>query len=121
MGSTGSNSFSDYTNHPTKNSNQGGASEEDKCGKAFSTGLEEVQNCSYYINNRNVPPAKTPVRVTFIDPRLAVEANGEVFGYLPTKYNYLRVCMASGKNYVGEVLISGTNPIPAIHVDILPA
>lgn len=122
MGSTGSDSLSDYRSHSSNgNSKQGGSSGEDKCGKAFSTILEEVPNCTYYLNNSTVPIIGTAVNVVFSNPRFEIrDVNGIAIGFLPTKYNYLRACMLEGRNYEGLVSNSGLHPLPNVTVDISP-
>lgn len=123
MGSTGSGSFTDYSDRKpsSENADDGGSSGKDPCGQAFNTSLEEVSRCSYLINNGIVPPRGTSVRVRFNGIRLSVETEiGEEIGFLPTKYNYIKVCMDSGLNYVGSVNSSSLVPTPAVFVDIVP-
>ena len=53
MGSTGSGSFTDYSDHNQNNptnhgNNNGGKSEEDQCLRAFSSSLEEIAICDYF-------------------------------------------------------------------------
>ena len=121
MGSTGSGSFSDYSNYKSSNPKQGGDSGEDKCGKAFSSTLEEVQTCDFYSNHANVPTINTKVKVVFLHPRLAiVDFNNCCIGYLPTKYNYLRFCIEDNFTFAGIVSNSSLTPLPTIAVDIFP-
>ena len=121
MGSTGSGTFSDYHGHRGNRSAQGGESNEDKCEKAFSTDLEDVENCSYFKNNQNVPPVGTAVTVIFNDLRLEViDDNKECVGYLPTKFNYLRTCLEDDFGYGGVISSSSLTPIVSITVDISP-
>jgi hypothetical protein len=124
MGSSGSGSFSDYSRRkPTSpDAKNGGASGEDNCNQAFSASLEEVSRCFYFINTGTVPPIDTEVMVSFNGIRLVVETSlGEEVGYLPTKYNYVRVCIDSGFNYTGVVSGSSATPTPNVKVDIVPA
>nr|WP_315154069.1 hypothetical protein [uncultured Flavobacterium sp.] len=121
MGSTGSGSFSDYDHKPKGNSNQGGSSGEDKCARAFSTLLEEVQNCEFFETTANVLPPGATVSIIFANPRLAVQNdNNVIIGYLPTKFNYLLACMESGINYSGMVSSSTLIPLASVSVDISP-
>lgn len=122
MGSSGSDSLSDYSGHSSiGNSKQGGTSGEDKCGKAFSTSLEEVPNCAFYLNNGAVPAVGIAVTVVFANPRFEIrDNNGMAIGYLPTMYNYLRACMQEGRNYAGFVSSTGLHPLPNVTVDISP-
>lgn len=121
MGSTGSGSFSDYDHKPKGNSSQGASSGEDKCARAFSTLLEEVQNCGYFRATANIPPTGTVVSITFDRPRLAVQDDRNVIiGYLPTKFNYLLACIQSGINYSGMISSSTLIPLASVTVDISP-
>lgn len=120
MGSTGSGNFSDYSGHKGNN-NQGGASGEDKCGKAVSTHLEDVGSCDYYKTHHSLPPDNSEVEVVFISPRLAVVDKDQVcIGYLPTTYNYLRVCMEDGFAYSGIIKNASLTPLPSVSVLISP-
>lgn len=122
MGSSGSGNFSDYQGfNGNGESPQGGSSNKDKCGKAFSTKLEEVQTCEFFLKYSDVPPDGTTVEISFINPRLAVlDSNKMCIGYLPTKFNYLRSCLTDNFSYAGIVSNSTLNPIPSITVDISP-
>lgn len=120
MGSTGSGSFSDYSGHKG-NSNQGGSSDEDKCRKAVSANLEDVANCDYYKTHNALPADNTEVQVAFISPRLAVvDKNKVCIGYLPTAYNYLKICMGDGFSYSGIIKNTSLTPIPHVSVLISP-
>lgn len=124
MGSTGSGSFSDYSRRKPTNSSDssGGHSNVDNCLLAFSTQLEDVGRCFYFINNSAVPPAGINIVISFNGVRLAAETKtGEELGYLPTMYNYLRPCMADGHIYEGVVASSTLTPHPSIRIDIVPA
>src|SRR5689334_23189130 len=119
MGSTGSGSLTDYSKRRPTNekANTGGSSGKDECGKAFSSALEDVSRCFYFIDKGNVPRAGTPVSVFFNGVRVSLETSkGEEIGYLPTKYNYLKTCLDAGVKYRGEVMISSLKPAPSITV-----
>ncbi|HMJ70357.1 MAG TPA: hypothetical protein VK508_15740 [Cyclobacteriaceae bacterium] len=124
MGSSGSGHLSDYSGTPATgsgNSKTGGNSNEDQCDKAFSTGLEDVQKCSYFAKNKNVPAAKTSVTVQFQDPRFVVVTGDDlVLGYLPTKFNYIAVCFKKKFKFSGSVTSSHLKPVPSITVAINP-
>ena len=123
MGSSGSGSLTDYSKRKPTGSemNDGGGSGKDACGKGFSTSLEEVSRCFYFINAGTVPPVGAEVTVFFNGVRLSIEtAKGEEVGYLPTKYNYIRNCMADGFNYSGVISASSMKPVPSVTVDIVP-
>ena len=121
MGSSGSGSLTDYSKRKPVGNNNGGASGEDNCNKAFSTSLEEVSRCDYFLKHKTVPFPGTQVLLFFKGMRLTVETTkGEEVGYLPTKFNYLRACIAGGLNYAGTVSASSSSPFPNVTVDIVP-
>jgi hypothetical protein len=123
MGSTGSGSLTDYSKRKPKGneSETGGTSGNDECGKAFSTSLEDVSRCFYFMDSKNVPPVGTTVNIFFNGVRLAAETSmGEEIGYLPTKYNYLRICLIAGFRYSGQVRSSSVKQIPFIEIDVVP-
>jgi hypothetical protein len=120
MGSTGSGTFSDYQGYKG-GSNQGGASNDDKCAKAFFTDLEEVANCDFFAKTNNVPPKDSIVYVNFGGVRIEIiNAERICIGYLPTKYNYLLACMNSGIEYTGIIVYSTLKPMPFVNVAISP-
>lgn len=124
MGSSGSGSFTDYSDYKSSlkqgGGNNGGTSGEDLCARAFSTSLDEVANCEFYQTGRNVPESGTPVNVVF-DKRMIVQNDdGVSLGLLPTRFNYLRSCMTDGFTYSGVIVNSSLTPIPTIIVDIAP-
>jgi hypothetical protein len=124
MGSSGSGSFSDYSKQKSKTTGgkSGGASGDDQCGKAISTSLEEVSRCTYFASTGKVPSKGTEITIVFNGVRLAaVTKKKEEIGYLPTKYNYIKNCLADGYSYSGEVTSSSLKPVPGVLVDIVPA
>ncbi|WP_316822569.1 hypothetical protein [Pedobacter gandavensis] len=123
MGSTGSGTFSDYSNRKPKNpeDNNGGESGFDKCGIAFSCNLEEVSRCVFFKNHTQVPLVGVEINISFNGTRLVAETNiGEEIGYLPTKYNYLLICMEDNFSYTGVITNSKNIPTPSVAVDIIP-
>ncbi len=123
MGSSGSGNLTDYSNSKpsTPAANNGGTSGIDKCSVGFSASLEEVSRCFYFTTYKTVPTSGTGVKVTFKDTRLTVETTtGEEIGYLPTKYNYLRLCLNDGYSYKGAISSSKNTPTPSVFVDIVP-
>jgi hypothetical protein len=123
MGSSGSGSFTDYSGvTPSNPSDQtGGASGTNRCGNAFSTGLEEVSRCQYFLTHGSVPSIGTDVTIGFNGMRLvALAATGEEIGYLPTKFNYLKGCLEDDFNYEGQVVGSTTIPHPTVTIDAAP-
>jgi len=128
MGSTGSGHFSDYSGYKDRSGesnngdqNKGGSSGEDMCSRAFSTQLDEVSICDYFINNSNVPPEGTRVKIVFVERLNVIDSDHTCIGYLPTKYNYIRACMADGHEYSGVISESSLTPIPRITIDIAPS
>lgn len=123
MGSTGGGNFSDYPrSKPTSlDANNGGTSGTDMCGLAFTTSLEEVSRCAYYMRTSDVPAVNTDLTISFNGSRLVVsEQGGEEIGYLPTKYNYLKICLSSNFTYSGFVNFSSLVPTPSIIIDVTP-
>ncbi|MBS1519929.1 MAG: hypothetical protein JST50_02940 [Bacteroidetes bacterium] len=123
MGSSGSGSLTDYSNNKPTSSNpsSGGSSGQDNCGQAFEAVLEDVSRCDYYKMNNDVPPVGTNVKVIFNNIRLLVTtSDGTGVGYLPTKFNYIKVCIDNGFNYAGVVTASSIKPMPYVKVDIAP-
>jgi hypothetical protein len=124
MGSSGSSSFSDYSEQkPTSaGANNGGASQIDKCNLAFACSLEEVSRCSYF-KEKGIPSLGTEVVITFNKVRLAAidMSSGEEIGYLPTKFNYIKNCIDAGFSYSGVVRSISISPTPSILIDITPS
>lgn len=124
MGSTGSGSFSDYSRRKpiSQEENNGGSSNVDKCSLAFTTGLEEIGRCFYYMNFSNIPPVGTLIKIIFNGHRLVAETLlGEEIGYLPTKFNYLKFCIDDDFTYSGVVSNSNVSPSPFVKIDVTPS
>ena len=125
MGSSGSDSFSDYSEQkPTSpKTENGGSSKNDKCKNAFATSLEEVSRCAYYKRKKTMPPIGLDVIITFNGTRLAAteSSSGLEIGYLPTKFNYLKNCMDNGFAYSGVVRTITLRPTPSVLTDIVPS
>lgn len=124
MGSSGSGSFSDYSQQkPTSSgASNGGASGIDKCNQAFDSSLQEVSRCQYF-QEVGIPAIGTEVFISFNGVRLAVidsNSNREI-GYLPTKFNYIKNCLDDGVSYNGVVRSASVTPTPAVYVDIIPS
>lgn len=111
MGSSGSSRLSDYSGTPAKKNTSasgrggvsGGSSGEDPCDRAFSVILEDFERSEYYQNHKSPPPVG--LRVTIVKGKrlLARTDKGETLGNLPTAFNYLAGCMATGHSYAGRV------------------
>lgn len=124
MGSSGTGRLSDY---PGRRGNgegdgrQGGSSGKDRCKDPVVEQLEDVARCQYFRNHGQVPRVGTQVHLVQQRRIAAATSAGEVVGYLPTKYNYLAACMASGYKYSGTVTTASNTPIPAVLVEVAPA
>lgn len=123
MGSTGSGHFSDYSGVKREGpagSGAGGASGVDRCQQAFSTILEEVAQCDYYMQTKTVPPPGSELSIVLGGRIFAIDSNGTKVGALPTSLNYLASCLAVGTMYVGVVKSSMMTPLPIVEVDFVP-
>jgi hypothetical protein len=128
MGSSGTNSFSDYPGSSggargSGNDSGGGGTVggEAPCEQQIGTRLEEVATCDYYIRNGALPGVGTAVslRATLVSGRLGVQSDsGELIGFLPTSFNYLLQCIGRGFSFGGEVTESTQQPIPYVHVTL---
>lgn len=125
MGSSGSGRISDYPGSSSsskssgsKGSEDGGA--QDRCDKAFSARLEDVEQSEYYRAHGKMPPNDTPLEVAQRKRLLAQTAVGQSVGNLPTSFNYLASCMKDGWSYVGTVRnIASGPPVATISVDFV--
>lgn len=124
MGSSGSSSFSDYSeqNSSSPLSSNGGSSKTDKCNNAFAASLEEVSRCQYY-QKIGIPPVGTEVYIVFNQIRLVAidTTSGQEIGYLPTKFNYIKTCLDNGFTYSGRVASNLIRPTPSVLIDIVPS
>jgi len=123
MGSTGTGRFSDYPGKTSSNENEknGGSIGEDKCLKAFTTDLEDVSRCHYFVSHNDVPPRATEVLLAFNVRLVATTLTGEEIGFLPTKFNYLKSCIDNGFSYAGHVASSSLIPLPTVTIDVIPS
>jgi hypothetical protein len=113
MGSRGNGSFGDYQQEEDTN----------KCGKNVGIViLEDVSLYDYFINNNNLPPIYDSIEISFHDISKRIVAvsssTNEVIGALPTKFNFLLICLKHGFVYSGEVIASATHPILRVEVQI---
>jgi hypothetical protein len=121
MGSTGSGSFTDYSGSQGKNTGggSGGSSGTDRCRQAFSCVLEEVAQCDFYAQNQATPATGTELMIVLNGRLFAVDPNGVRVGALPTRFNYLAACLASGIQYRGVVTASAATPVPTVSGDFV--
>ena len=121
MGSTGSGNFSDYPGSGSgSGSGGGGASGDDRCNRAFSCMLEEIEHCEYFAANQDVPPANTALTLELRGRLMAIDPNGLSIGALPTQFNYLADCMNDGFSYEGRVVTSTSGAVASVNVDYAP-
>lgn len=124
MGSSGSGSFTDYSGSRPKGGmgeGGGGASGDDRCGRAFACTLEEVELCEYFLANGGVPAVGTALSIEQRGRLFAVDGNGLSVGALPTRLNYLADCIAAGFTYLGRVTASASTPVATVSADFLPS
>jgi hypothetical protein len=113
MGSSGSGRISDYpgsSNDSTGNKGGGSGGPEDRCARAFSAKLEDVEHSDYWKNHGNVPRLGTQLKIEHRKRMVVLTNAGEVVGNLPTNLNYLAACMKDGWAYTGTVLVSSRGP-----------
>jgi hypothetical protein len=122
MGSTGSGSFTDYpgTTRVKDKKEQGtgggdgGGSQPDRCDKAFSVSLEDIEHCDYFKQHKDVPKLNTQLRIAHKKRVVAETTSGETVGNIPTKLNYLAGCLKEGYTYIGTVRHSSNNASGAV-------
>lgn len=124
MGSTGSGNLSDYSGSGPKGGEAGdgggGASGDDRCERAFSCSLEEVERCDFFGAVGGVPEPGTTLTIEQRGRLFAIDANGQSVGALPTKFNYLADCINAGFSYEGRVVASTGSPMTSVSVDFAP-
>lgn len=131
MGTTGGGKFKHYDGNRGKSKGSGGkpggkqgGGKKNECEKAIGDILlEEVANCQYFRSHKNLPPIGSSVNMRKIleGSRLAIETDsGEVLGYLPIQYNYLRRCMEQDYKYSGNVISASATPLPSVRIDLGP-
>jgi hypothetical protein len=121
MGSSGSGRFTDYPGN-AKSKGGGGTGEggraEDRCAKAFSATLEDVEHCDFFKNHGQCPAVSTQLHVAHKKRVVAQTASGEIVGNLPITLTYLASCLKNGYKYVGVVRVSNNGPpIAAVAAD----
>ncbi|WP_025663946.1 hypothetical protein [Aquimarina megaterium] len=122
MGSSGSGNFSDYPgSKPTGGGKSGGSSGENKCEKAFTAMLEEIDRCPYYIEKKDVPKVGDEVKIGFDKRPTAISKDGLTVGYLPTKFNYIKMCLDDGYSFIGRVASSSSDLVAAVSIDVIPS
>jgi hypothetical protein len=112
MGSTHTGRFQDYKGD--------GKEVPDKCKEIVKTILEEVSNSQFYQNNGKLPEIDEQLHISVGKRVAAVADSGEIVGYLPTEYNYLKFCIDEGYLYLGKITQSLIEPLPRVQVIISP-
>ncbi|WP_422373691.1 hypothetical protein [Flagellimonas sp.] len=122
MGSTGSGHFTDYSGQKPKNGGDktGGSNDQDRCNKAFNAMLEEIERCEYFLTEEDVPKVGDKVTIGFDGRPIVNSIDGKVIGYLPTKLNYIKMCLDKGFTYSGRVVSSSNDLVASVSVDIQP-
>lgn len=105
MGSTGSGRLTDYPGDPGI---------DDKCEKAFSVKLEDIEHCEYFKKHKDVPAIGTVLVIAHAKRVVAQTQAGEIVGNLPTQFNYLAGCLRQGYSYTGAVRDSKSGPSIAV-------
>src|SRR4051812_5566945 len=97
MGSSGSCNLGHYPSSSPKGkpggTSGGGGSPEDRCARAFSVRLEDVEQSEYYRAHKTTPPVGTQLTVAQRKRLVAQTGGGESIGNLPTTFNYLASCL----------------------------
>lgn len=122
MGSSGSGNFSDYpgSKKPASGGEGGGKDPDDRCTRAFSTTLEDVEVSDFYKANGAAPPTGTTLTIARDKRLVALDSAGVIVGNIPTKLNYIADCLEGGFNYEGHVTsVSATSPL-VVSVDFVP-
>lgn len=125
MGTTGSGRLTDYPGSNKQGSGTGssgnsGGGETDKCGRAFTVILEDIERSSYYINHEDLPEEGARLTIGFEKRIVAVAEDGLTVGNLPTSYNYLAACIKDGYSYIGYVSGTTNIPIATVTADFAP-
>ena len=117
MGSSGSGRISDYPGTSKDRGDgggskggQGGRPPEDRCGRAFSTRLEDVEHSEYHKAHGAPPPVGEPLRIRQRKRLVAETAGGQTVGNIPTALNFLASCLKEGWDYTGRVMSSNNGP-----------
>jgi len=125
MGSSGSGKISDYpgSSSSSESGGQGSGNDagaEDRCAKAFSARLEDVEQSEYYRKFGKTPPIGTHAVVAQRKRLVAQTTAGESIGNLPTPFNYLASCMKEGWTYIGMVQNATSGPpVATVYVDFV--
>ncbi len=120
MGSSGSGRFSDYPASKKEAGEDGGGDKppEDRCARALSAILEDVEHSEFFIAHGACPAVGTALHIAQKKRVVAQTEAGEVIGNFPTSFNYLAACLKGGYSYVGAVRSSSNGPpVASVSVD----
>lgn len=110
MGSSGSGRITDYPGSSATSGSSGGGDGDsggaDRCAKAFSVKLEDVELSDYFKKHQRPPPVGAQVEVARAKRLFAQIVGGDSVGNIPTSHNYLAACFRDGWTYVGTVRTS---------------
>lgn len=126
MGSNGSGRFSDYPGTGGGNPKRGGGAgggqppADDRCARAFSVTLQDVEHSDYYASNSSVPPVGTRLTIGQRKRLVVLDASGASVGNLPTSFNYLADCLKGGFTYAGIISAVSGGPSAKVTVDFAP-
>lgn len=133
MESYTSGRFHEYTpveneaTSPKAGGGEGGAQPgTDMCDRVIeSARLEEIERSQYHKKHSRVPRIEDLVRLRkgLEAGRLVIEhaSTNLSVGYLPTRFNYLVQCLASGRKYNGKVTASTDSPSARIVIELSPS
>jgi hypothetical protein len=119
MGSSGSGRISDYPGtskkrrSPGGSNGDGGGAPEDRCGRAFSTALEDIEHSEYFASHGAPPPVGEALRIGRRKRLVAETADGQSVGNIPTALNFLAGCLKDGWGYTGRVSFAKATPLVA--------
>jgi hypothetical protein len=124
MGSSGSGRISDYPGTSGGGGQGGGGvgggggQPEDRCGRAFSASLEDIEHSEYFATHGALPPEGVVLHIRQRKRLVAETSAGQSVGNLPTSYNYLASCLKDGWSYTGTVISSAKGPpVASVAVD----
>ena len=111
MGSRGDGSFGNY--QPKD--------DQTKCGEDIgAVSLEDVT--LYDKNNGELPKVDELIRVEFHDESKRLVAisdlTNEIIGAIPTRFNFMLICIKNNYNYAGKVFAMINHPLPRVEVEI---
>lgn len=127
MGSSGPGRISDYPGSSKTDESSGGpkggggSSPSDRCGRALSTPLEDIEHSDYYVAHGAPPPVGEQLQIRLRKRLVAETVNGEGVGNIPTAFNFLASCLKDGWAYPGRVTAATAGPpLASVTADFVP-